>query len=138
MEIQSITKLRILLAIREAPKSGYDLMRLLDTGKKRPSPSQIYPFLSVLRREGLVLAGKAEAREKTRYSLTPKGRKLVLRLSEKLGAIVEFSLKEKMKICYHCGAEVYSGEFKMGKNYFCCPHCADDYREKGGVCERCK
>lgn len=139
-EIQSLLKLQVLMAIeKDGPVCGYALMSLVErrTGKS-VSPSQVYPFLSELKSNGLVRASERGERDKRTYSLTPEGRALVSRLASKLGDVVEFAVKNKIKTCHHCGAEIYSGEHRRAGKFFCCPHCAEDFAEKGGVCEKCR
>ncbi|MFH0962356.1 MAG: PadR family transcriptional regulator [archaeon] len=125
-EIQNLLKLRIIFLIESAPICGYTLMKQLEiaTGKKI-SPSQVYPFLSSLRKQGYVSAETSSGgRDKKRYSLTPEGREFLSQLVPKLGSIVDFAVKHRVKKCEHCRVEIYSGEFRKGHKFFCCPHCA--------------
>jgi DNA-binding PadR family transcriptional regulator len=130
-QIQSLMKLQVLMTIEKGPVCGYALMaRLGELTGKPVSPSQVYPFLYELKKNGLLKAGKSGARDKKSYSLTHEGKRLVSQLVGKLGSVVDFAVKNRIKTCLHCGAEIYSGEFKKGKKFFCCPHCAAAYEKK--------
>jgi DNA-binding PadR family transcriptional regulator len=65
----------ILLALREEPAHGYEVMRRLEEmsgGLWRPSPGSVYPHLQMLEDEGLV---RSEEKDGSRtYQLTDSGR----------------------------------------------------------------
>ncbi len=65
----------ILLALREEPAHGYEVMRRLEGmsgGLWRPSPGSVYPHLQMLEDEGLVRSSDVDG-SKT-YTLTDAGR----------------------------------------------------------------
>ena len=65
----------ILLALREEPAHGYEVMRRLEEmsgGLWRPSPGSVYPHLQMLEDEGLVRSSDVD-RSRT-YALTDEGR----------------------------------------------------------------
>ncbi len=65
----------ILLALREEPAHGYEVMRRLEElsgGSWRPSPGSVYPHLQMLEDEGMV---RSSEKDGTRiYELTDAGR----------------------------------------------------------------
>jgi len=65
----------ILVALREEPAHGYEVMRRLEEmsgGLWRPSPGSIYPHLQMLEDEGLVQSSEVDGSRT--YSLTDAGR----------------------------------------------------------------
>jgi DNA-binding PadR family transcriptional regulator len=65
----------ILLALREEPAHGYEVMRRLEEmsgGLWRPSPGSVYPHLQMLEDEGLVQSTDVDGSRT--YSLTDAGR----------------------------------------------------------------
>src|SRR5271157_2645531 len=65
----------ILLALREEPAHGYEVMRRLEElsgGLWRPSPGSVYPHLQMLEDEGLVQSADVEGSRT--YTLTDTGR----------------------------------------------------------------
>jgi DNA-binding PadR family transcriptional regulator len=65
----------ILLALREEPAHGYEVMRRLEEmsgGLWRPSPGSVYPHLQMLEDEGLVRSSEVEGSRT--YALTDAGR----------------------------------------------------------------
>jgi DNA-binding PadR family transcriptional regulator len=74
----------ILGALRNEPRSGYEIKRLVDNATRffwAASYGQIYPELRRLRRDGLIEAvdESAGTRRRTRYRLTPAGRAELVR-----------------------------------------------------------
>lgn len=68
----------VLLLLDESPMHGYELIQQIvsrSDGAWKPSPGSIYPALSQLEDEGLVLIEKVEGRKTAR--LTESGRKFV-------------------------------------------------------------
>lgn len=65
----------ILLALREEPAHGYEVMRRLEEmsgGLWRPSPGSVYPHLQMLEDEGLVRSSDVDGSRT--YTLTDAGR----------------------------------------------------------------
>ena len=65
----------ILLALREEPAHGYEVMRRLEEmsgGLWRPSPGSVYPHLQMLEDEGLVRSSEVDGSRT--YALTDTGR----------------------------------------------------------------
>jgi DNA-binding PadR family transcriptional regulator len=65
----------MLVALREEPANGYELIRRLEEmsgGLWRPSPGSVYPHLQMLEDEGMVRS--AEVNGSRTYSLTEAGR----------------------------------------------------------------
>jgi DNA-binding PadR family transcriptional regulator len=65
----------ILVALREEPAHGYEVMRRLEEasgGLWRPSPGSVYPHLQMLEDEGLVQS--SEINGSRTYTLTEAGR----------------------------------------------------------------
>ncbi len=132
IEVNSILKLHALIAIAHGPVHGYELLQALAqrTGKA-VSPSQVYPFLSELHDGGFVIIKEEGARDKKSYSLTKEGKKLLDTLLRRCNDLVDLAIKNQLKPCHHCGAEIYRGDYTKKINgitrHFCCPHCAAAY-----------
>jgi len=65
----------ILVALREEPANGYEVMRRLEElsgGLWRPSPGSVYPHLQMLEDEGLVRSAEVDGSRV--YTLTDTGR----------------------------------------------------------------
>jgi DNA-binding PadR family transcriptional regulator len=76
----------LLLLLEEEPRNGYGLMQEIEQrsdGEWRPSPGSVYPALSQLEDEGLVLAKEDDGRKL--FDLTDAGRAHVEENREKLG-----------------------------------------------------
>jgi DNA-binding PadR family transcriptional regulator len=74
---KSLLALFILHALRDCPKSGYDLIKEINLtagGAWVPSKGTIYPLLRQLHDEGLIEIFATGKRAKTLYSLTEQGR----------------------------------------------------------------
>ena len=68
----------ILALLREAPRNGYQIMSDIEErsgGAWRPSPGAVYPALSALADEGLIIAEESGGRRT--FSLTDAGREYV-------------------------------------------------------------
>ncbi len=68
-------RIAILVALRDEPAHGYEVMRRLDEmsgGLWRPSPGSVYPHLQMLEDEGLVVSSDVEGSRT--YTLTDAGR----------------------------------------------------------------
>jgi DNA-binding PadR family transcriptional regulator len=70
----------LLLLLAEQPRNGYQLMQEIEErsdGAWRPSPGSVYPALSQLEDEGLVVSAAAEGATGKVFSLTDAGREQV-------------------------------------------------------------
>jgi DNA-binding PadR family transcriptional regulator len=79
-------RLLLLSLIAESPRHGYDLIREIESrtgGAYSPSPSGVYPTLTLLEEEGLIAAQPSEGAKKL-FSVTEEGRRL---LSERAGKV---------------------------------------------------
>ena len=136
IDISNTTKLYAVLLISEKPKHGYELIKEIG-GKlgKRISAGQIYPFLSKMKKQGLIAEKKSGARQKKTYHLTAKGRAFSKKMISRFSEMVAIAIESKICICGHCGCEIYRGghtEKINGKNLvFCCPHCATAFKKIG-------
>ncbi len=123
MRVGSLVKIFILFLLLERPFHGYGLMKELRARiKGNVNPGQVYPFLSELRKKGLISVSRA-GRKKV-YSLTEKGERFVSSQLERFGFLVELALKPRLKVCSHCGCRVLDGFVKNGRVY-CCRYCAE-------------
>lgn len=134
----SMTKYFILSALKKSDMHGYELIMELERimGKK-PSPSQIYPVLKKMKSSGYVTAeAKISGKKKIKsYKITASGKRLFADLNRRFDSLVDAALKDKIKVCVHCGCEMVKGAVQKkikGKNmYFCCEMCAKSYRMRG-------
>ncbi|MHA2311550.1 MAG: PadR family transcriptional regulator [Candidatus Thorarchaeota archaeon] len=79
----------IIRLLHSGDLTGSDIMRVLDErseGQWRPSPGSIYPLLSNLEEEGIIIAVKTEGRSKT-YSLSKDGRARIKEILHKRGDV---------------------------------------------------
>jgi PadR family transcriptional regulator, regulatory protein PadR len=136
MENQSsMTKYFILAALKKKEMHGYELiMELEKISGHKPSASQIYPVLKKMNSRGYVTSLiKMEGKKKLKvYSITASGRQLFSVISKRFDSIIAAALKEKIKICAHCGCEMLSGAVSKrigGKlAYFCCNSCMASHK----------
>ena len=53
---------------------------------------------------------------------------------ERFGDLIDAVIKPKLKICAHCGCEIFKGGYKekiKGKTLkFCCIYCAKAYKKQ--------
>jgi len=77
IKIINLVKFYTLLFLYKQPMCGYELIKQLEkcTGKKI-SASHVYPFLSLLKKNKIILIKKKGEREKKDYALTKEGRGL--------------------------------------------------------------
>ncbi|MBI4439052.1 PadR family transcriptional regulator [Candidatus Woesearchaeota archaeon] len=131
VRINSMVKLYTLLLLAEDSRHGYELMKLLSERlDRRISASQVYPFLSLLSRHGIVSAGPAGNREKKSYTLTKQGSVLVRNLLGRFGELAYRAIVPNLTTCAHCGCKVYGAHTQKikGKELaFCCKYCAQSY-----------
>ncbi len=133
VKINSLVKLHTLILLNQRKIHGYDIMKALKQSLNVSiSASQVYPFLSLLKRQGYIDNSKADKSERKEYYLTAKGKKLLSRISSRFGALIDFAIEPKIRICAHCNCEVYKGgyerPFNGRKMYFCCMNCARSYK----------
>ena len=128
IKINNLVKLYTLMLLFERPQHGYHIIK--NTGQKlgkNVSPGEIYPFLGLLEKRGLIVSQRVKERDKKTYSLTPKGKGFVRGLLERFGDMIHVAVERSLKKCHHCGCEVYKGSFlRRGKTY-CCRACALSY-----------
>lgn len=77
----------VLVALAERPMHGYELITELEarsSGRWRPSPGSIYPALTRMEKQGLLLAEELD--EKKVFSLTARGREARAALDIDVGA----------------------------------------------------
>ena len=133
----SMSKYFILSALKRKDMHGYELIMELERimGKK-PSASQIYPVLKKMKSSGYVIVEtRMSGRKKIKsYKITGSGRLLFAGLNKRFDALVEATLRNKIKVCVHCGCEMVRGAVQKkvgGRNmYFCCEMCAKSYKHK--------
>ncbi len=132
MQINSLVNFYILLMLNEKPKYGYELIKEVG-GKleRKVSPSQVYPFLTVLSNKGIVFAERSGNRDKKTYRLSAKGKVFVSRLVSRFAGLINASLSSNLTLCAHCGCSVYGTGFrqKFGRRQlsFCCQYCAASF-----------
>jgi DNA-binding PadR family transcriptional regulator len=135
VRIGSLVKFYTILLISEGPKHGYDLMKELEEKPGRKiSPSQVYPFLSILEKNNLIKVSTIKEREKKMYVLTKEGKKFVNGILHRFGDLLHIAIEPKLTVCAHCGCKVYEGghKEKIGKKQltFCCHHCAMAFKKE--------
>ena len=129
IKVNNLLKLHILIFLYKKPMYGYLLIKgLMQKFNRKISASQIYPFLKTLKNNNIIKISSTGKRDKKEYTLTKKGRLFVKKLLGRLDDIIKTSVGLKIKVCKHCGCEVYSGGYSKklhGKNaWFCCKYCA--------------
>ncbi len=133
IKINNIVKLYTLCLLATDPKHGYDLMKELEEKLGRSiSASNVYPFLSILRKNKLIKYNKVGKRDKKIYNLTSEGRNFTKEMFTKFGDLIDIAIQPKISAC-PCGCKIYSGghtEKIRGKMMkFCCLHCAKMYKK---------
>ncbi len=135
VKVRNIVKMLTICSLWQDSKHGYELMNEIEekTGK-RPSASQIYPFLDQMVEKGLLEVEKTGDRGKKVYSLTEDGQEFVERKMDMFSDIFTATLENNLKVCAHCGCKVYEGGIKEeidGEELkFCCKHCAESYKSQ--------
>ena len=129
LKVTNLVKFYTLLLLNQGPKHGYELMKNLEQlFGKEISASQVYPFLSKLEKQGLIIHKKIESRDKKKYSITSKGKAFTHELLQRFDTILDSLVESKIKKCAHCECEIYKHGFekiiKGKKVTFCCEHCA--------------
>lgn len=131
----SVTKYCILAELSKGEKHGYQLInRIKEMTGKKPSAGQIYPLLKQMRSLGyLNVRAKKEGKKKLKfYKMTPAGKKFFAAISKRFEALMMAALKQKIKVCAHCGCEMISGGVSKNtggkKLHFCCSSCASSFK----------
>ncbi|MFQ5573067.1 MAG: helix-turn-helix transcriptional regulator [Nitrosopumilaceae archaeon] len=128
IKITSLIKLYTILILMEKPEHGYDIMKQLEkrTGKN-VGPSQVYPFLDQLEKEGIITGDKAGKRDKTVYKITKKGKEFVNEIINRAERLFEVALSSKIEKCAHCGCKVLEGGVEKNGKIFCCSSCEKNF-----------
>lgn len=90
MFAQGDLRLLLLALIADHPSHGYDLIRTIEArfgGSYAPSPGTIYPTLTLLEEQDLILANTQDAGKKS-YSATAKGREFLEEQSAQVQALM--------------------------------------------------
>lgn len=131
IKITNLAKFAILLSLSKGKQHGYGLMNKVEGELGvRPSPAQVYPFLSSLVKKGYVRVIERGAREKKEYTLTKEGRKMLSGFLHKFSDLFEIAFEGNITQCAHCKCKIYGKAHMEGKMPFCCPHCAANYLKK--------
>ena len=127
-KITGVLKLNVLLRLSQGSVHGYELLKELNPSKGKISPSQVYPFLTDLKKRGFLSVANG-SRGRKEYSLTVKGEKFVGTVLKEYESLLDVYVKEKVCACAHCECKIYEGGFSKrvrGKmKVFCCEHCAE-------------
>ena len=134
IKINNMVKFYTLCLLATDSKHGYDLIKELEKKLgRRISASNVYPFLSTLRKNKLIKFDKVGKRDKKTYYLTPDGKNFTKQMFSKFGDLINISIEPRLTTC-PCGCKIYSGGYteKMkGKIMkFCCSHCAKMFKPK--------
>ncbi|MEW6062837.1 MAG: PadR family transcriptional regulator [Nanoarchaeota archaeon] len=134
LKINNILKLYILVLLHQKPKHGYELIKELSIKmNKRISASNIYPFLSTLKKAKYIKINRVGGREKKVYYLTNDGKRFIKNTLKRLDEIINLGIKPNLKACYYCGCKIYSGGYKKKINgrylFFCCKNCAHTHKK---------
>lgn len=134
VKITNMVRFYTLCLLAAGPKHGYDLIKELQEKLGRKiSASNVYPFLSILRKNKLIKFDKVGKRDKKIYYLTQDGKNFTKSMFSKFGDLINIAIKPRITIC-PCGCKIYEGghsERISGKLMkFCCSHCAKMYRLK--------
>lgn len=124
IKITSLVKLYTILLLIEGQQYGYELMKKL-TKKigKNVSPSQVYPFLESLEKEGIIKVTKTAERDKTIYEITKKGIDFADNILERAEDLFEVALGSKIKSCANCNCKIIENGFTENGKIYCCKNC---------------
>ncbi len=132
VKVRNMVKMLVIFSLWQGKKHGYELMNEVEkkTGK-RPSASQIYPFLEKLMDNNLIEVEEEGGRGKKVYRLTEKGIEFVEKKLDIFSDIIAATIEKDLSVCAHCGCKVYEGGIKKvideEELKFCCEHCAESY-----------
>ena len=131
IKINNMVKFYTLCLLATDPKHGYDLIKeLQEKLGRRISASNVYPFLSILRKNKLIKFDKVGKRDKKTYYLTNEGKTFTKQMFSKFGDLINIAIQPRITTC-PCGCKIYSGghtkKIKGKLMKFCCSHCAKNY-----------
>lgn len=134
IKINNMVKFYTLCLLATGSKHGYDLMKELEEKLSRKiSASNVYPFLSILRKNKLIKFDKVGKRDKKIYYLTKDGKNFTKDMFNKFGDLIDIAIKPKITTC-PCGCKIYSGghteKIKSKLMKFCCSHCAKMFKSR--------
>ena len=134
IKITNMVRFYALCLLATGPKHGYDLIKeLQEKLGRRISASNVYPFLSILRKNRLIKFDKIGKRDKKTYYLTQDGKNFTKNMFSKFGDLINIAIEPRITTC-PCGCRIYEGghaEKIKGKNMkFCCSHCARTFMSK--------
>lgn len=134
IKITNMLKFYTLSLLASGPMHGYDLIKELEANLERKiSASNMYPFLSALRKNKLIKFDKIGKRDKKTYYLTQEGKNFTKQMFAKFGDLINIAIEPKITTC-PCGCKIYAGEhtekIKGKLMKFCCSHCAKTYKSK--------
>lgn len=122
-DVSNTYRLFTMLLLKSGPQHGYGLIKQLETvAGKKPSTSQIYPFLDRLREGGYVSVREQEDRKV--YRLTDDGHQFVEERLDSFGDILEAALEDAITECSHCTCTIYGDGYTENGKMYCCSHCA--------------
>ncbi|MBS3069164.1 PadR family transcriptional regulator [Candidatus Micrarchaeota archaeon] len=135
IKVTNLAKFAILLSLSKGRQHGYGLMKKVeDALGVRPSPAQVYPFLSSLVKKGYVEVIERGTREKKEYVLTKEGKRMLSGFLHKFSDLFEIAIEGNITQCAHCKCKVYGKAYTEKRKGilmpFCCPHCAANYLKK--------
>ncbi len=133
--VSDFARFYILTILYEGPSHGYDILRKFrNRVGKKISPGLVYPFLQTLEDKGLASHSSEMVGEKERkvHYLTEEGTTLCNQLFKRFANLVAVAIEPSLDVCAHCGCKIYEGGYKEVidglETTFCCPHCADAYK----------
>ncbi|MFX1278960.1 MAG: helix-turn-helix transcriptional regulator [Promethearchaeota archaeon] len=136
LKVQNLTKLYalVMLKSKDAVTGYFILDRLKKDIGKTASPTYVYDFLKILKREGYIEEIHTKKSERSKgYQLTSSGKAFTDRIFSRFDNLVEVAIQSKLKICASCGVKLYEDfytEMIHGKEMnFCCSHCAKAYKD---------
>ena len=138
IKVNNLIKLYTLCLLNKGPKHGYEIIKELEHRMDRNiSTSQIYPFLKKLRENDFINYHELGERDKKRYTLTNSGEEFIEIIFGNFENLISSVIDDKLCSCDHCDCNVFGHTHQefIGeeKKEFCCPHCADAYKNKNSV-----
>ncbi|MBI2649968.1 PadR family transcriptional regulator [Candidatus Woesearchaeota archaeon] len=132
IKINNMVKFYTLCLLATDSKHGYDLIKELEKKLgRRISASNVYPFLSTLRKNKLIKFDKVGKRDKKTYHLTSSGKSFTKQMFSKFGDLINIAIEPRITAC-PCGCKIYSGGYaktiRGNLIKFCCSHCAGEYK----------
>lgn len=137
LKIQNLTKLYTLVLLKiNSTITGYQILKRLEREIGRTaSPTYIYEFLDVLKKNNIIEDVKTPKSKRSKgFTLTNTGKNFVDKILTRFDNLIDAGVQAKLKICASCGVRLYEdyhSEIIDGKEmYFCCIHCAKSYIEQ--------